>query len=135
MVGKSIYNTNSLSNQFLKECIHKNQIESNNRKRIFLTPHAGIQESHDCAILTLQYLPKNPNKIIMIATNHGYIPNENIEIKEENDIKNFLEKEHSARINTEIIYYLRKNFQSNNFIYRVYSKKKVWRKQILFSPN
>jgi len=124
MVVQSIYNTNSLTNQFLKECIHKNQIESNNRKRIFLTPHAGIQESQSCAILTLQYLPENPNKIMIIATNHGYIPNENIEIKEENDIKNFLEKEHSARINTNIIVKLRKNFQSDNFIYRVYSKKK-----------
>ena len=124
MIEKSIYNTNSFTNQFIKECIYKNQIESNHRKRIFLTPHAEIQESQNCATLTLQYLPENPNKILIIATNHGYIPNENIEIKEENDIKNFLEKEHSARINTEIIVKLRENFQSNNFIYRVYSKEK-----------
>ena len=124
MVVTSINNGNFLMNQLVKECTYKNRKESSNRKRIFLTPHAEIQESRQCAVLTLEYLPRNPNKILIIATNHGYISNENIEIKEKNDIKIFLEKEHSARINTEIIVKLRENFQSNNFIYRVYSKEK-----------
>ena len=33
MILQSIYNSNYLTNKFLKECIYKNQIESNHKKK------------------------------------------------------------------------------------------------------
>lgn len=120
MIIQSKYNNNYPTNQFLKQLIEKNEIKFEAGKRIFLTPHALVPESQKCSLLTLSSLPESPNKIVIIATNHGSVPNETIKITNENE---FLEKEHSARINKKIILELRKKFNPNNFIYYVISKK------------
>jgi predicted class III extradiol MEMO1 family dioxygenase/AMMECR1 domain-containing protein len=102
--------------QYLEQLQTKKEISVDTYPQFFLTPHAIIQESQITALLTLSSLPLTPNEIIIVATNHNSDVNNMVTIND-NDLPSFLENEHSARINKNIILTLRPAYEEKNFIF------------------
>lgn len=102
--------------QYLQQLQKRGEISVDTYPQIFLTPHAILPESQRVALLTLSSLPLILHKIIIVATNHNSDVHNPIMIND-NDLPHFLENEHSARINKNIILTLRPQFEEKNFIF------------------
>ena len=102
--------------QYLQQLQRSGEIFCDTYPQIFLTPHAIIPESQTVALLTLSSLPSILHKIIIVATNHNSDVKNVVEVQD-TDLPYFLENEHSARINRNIILTLRPQFEEKNFIF------------------
>ena len=102
--------------QYLQQQQKRGEISVDTYPQIFLTPCAIIPESQMIALLTLSSLPLILHKVIIVATNHNIDVNNVVEVKDI-DLPHFLENEHSARINKNIISTLRPQFEEKNFIF------------------
>ena len=107
--------------QYLQQLQKTKEISIDTYPQFFLTPHALVPESQKTALLTLSSLPSRPNQIIIVATNHNTNVNNPVIIND-NDLPYFLENEHSARINKNIILTLRPQFEEKNFIFLLLSR-------------
>ena len=102
--------------QYLQQLQKSGEISVDTYPQIFLTPHAIIPESQIVTLLTLSSLPLLLHKIIIVATNHNTDVKNVVEVQD-TDLPYFLENEHSARINKNIILTLRPQFEEKNFIF------------------
>ena len=107
--------------QYLQQVQKSGEISVDTYPQIFLIPRAIIPESQTVALLTLSSLPLILHKIIIVATNHNTDVKNVVEVQD-TDLPYFLENEHSARINKNIILTLRPQFEEKNFIFLLLPK-------------